>query len=54
VTANNHGSGAAKAEPGWVANAPKMPIRKAPVTLMVTVPHGNVSPSRRAIAPEMK
>ena len=29
-----------------------MPIRKAPLTLMVMVPQGNVSPSRRAIAPE--
>jgi hypothetical protein len=46
--------GSAKIEPGCVASAPKMPMTKAPLTLMVIVPQGNVSPSRRATAPETK
>src|ERR1700724_1295739 len=51
IAANCHGLWPAKIP--WVAaDAARMPSRKAPLTLTTIVPHGNVSPTRRATKPD--
>src|ERR1700722_13882978 len=51
IAANCHGLRPAKI-PWLAADAARMPSRKAPLTLTTTVPHGNVSPTRRATNPD--
>src|SRR5665213_3131760 len=51
IAANCHGLAAAKI-PWLAADAPTMPSRKAPLTLVTIVPQGNVSPTRRATNPD--
>src|ERR1700722_15998737 len=51
IAANCHGLTSAKI-PWLAADAARTPSKKAPLTLTTTVPHGNVSPTRRATKPD--
>src|ERR1700685_4037480 len=51
IAPNCHGLNCAKI-PWLAADAARMPSRKAPLTLTTMVPHGNVSPTRRATKPD--
>src|SRR6202041_1973607 len=51
IAANCHGLTSAKT-PWLAADAARTPSKKAPLTLTTIVPHGNVSPTRRATKPD--
>src|ERR1700722_15911329 len=51
IAANCHGLTSAKI-PWLAADAARTPSKKAPLTLTTIVPHGNVSPTRRATKPD--
>ena len=45
-------SGETSTRPSGPVSAPKKPITNEPTTLMISVPHGNVSPSQPATSKE--